>query len=105
MLNSISNAIIYDLENRALLDKGLSNASFSGIVEGYFNQDELSADLRRRLEEYRRLKQKPRQDLSDEDFMHIALLETSLEEIPDYIDVAISAEFHKLKFEFDNRKD
>ena len=45
VLNSIENATVYDLENHTLIQDGLADASYSGIVEGYFNQDELSEDL------------------------------------------------------------
>ena len=45
VLNSIENATVYDLEYHTLIQDGLSDASYSGIVEGYFNQDELSEDL------------------------------------------------------------
>ena len=37
--------------------------------------------------------------------MKIALLETSLDEIPDYLDIAISTEYQKLKLEFESRED
>ena len=50
VLNSIENAAIYDLENHTLIQNGLSDASYSGIVEGYFRQDELSQDLRDKIE-------------------------------------------------------
>ncbi len=103
VLNSIANATVYDLERHVLLKKGLSDASYSGIVEGYFNQDELSSDLRTKLNEYRSLTQK--RVLENDDYMQIALLETSLDEIPDYLESAISAEYHKLKLEFTARED
>ncbi len=103
VLNSIDNATVYDLERHVLVEKGLSGASYSGIVEGYFRLDELSSDLRGKLDEYRALTQK--RGLDNADFMKIALLETSLDEIPDYIDIAISTEYQKLKLEFESRED
>ena len=98
VLNSIENATVYDLENHTLIQDGLSDASYSGIVEGYFNQDELSEDLREKLETYRNLSQKNK--LTDDDYAQLALLETSLEEIPDYIDIGVATEYKKLKTEF-----
>ena len=77
--------------------------SYSGIVEGYFRLDELSSDLRGKLDEYRALTQK--RGLDNADYMKIALLETSLDEIPDYLDIAISTEYQKLKLEFESRED
>ena len=103
VLNSIDNATVYDLERHVLVEKGLSGASYSGIVEGYFRLDELSSDLRGKLDEYRALTQK--RGLDNADYMKIALLETSLDEIPDYIDIAISTEYQKLKLEFESRED
>ena len=103
VLNSIDNATVYDLERHVLVEKGLSGASYSGIVEGYFRLDELSSDLRGKLDEYRALTQK--RGLDNADYMKIALLETSLDEIPDYLDIAISTEYQKLKLEFESRED
>lgn len=103
VLNSIDNATVYDLERHVLVEKGLSGASYSGIVEGYFMLDELSSDLRGKLDEYRALTQK--RGLDNADYMKIALLETSLDEIPDYLDIAISTEYQKLKLEFESRED
>ena len=103
VLNSIDNATVYDLERHVLVEKGLSGASYSGIVEGYFRLDELSSDLRGKLDEYRALTQK--RGLDNADYMKIALLETSLDEIPDYLDIAISTEYQKLKLEFERRED
>lgn len=34
ILNSLQNVVIYDLENNTLVKNGLSNVSYSGIVEG-----------------------------------------------------------------------
>lgn len=103
VLNSIDNATVYDLERQVLVEKGLSGASYSGIVEGYFMLDELSSDLRGKLDEYRALTQK--RGLDNADYMKIALLETSLDEIPDYLNIAISTEYQKLKLEFESREE
>ena len=80
----------------------MSDASYSGIVEGYFKQDELSQTLRQKIESYRSLSQK--NELTDDDYVQLAMLETSLEEIPDYIDIGIATEFKKLKTEFQQRE-
>ena len=102
VLNSIENATIYDLENKTLIQNGLSDASYSGIVEGYYNQDELSEVLRRKIKDYRTLTNKD--ELTDDDYAELALLETSLDEIPDYIDIGIATEYKKLKAEFERRE-
>ena len=102
VLNSIENATVYDLENHTLIQDGLSDASYSGIVEGYFKQDELSRTLREKLENYKTLSQKD--DLTDDEYAELAILETSLDEIPDYIDLGIATEYKKLKMEFRQRE-
>ena len=103
MLNSIDSATVYDLENFTLIKDGLSNASYSGIVEGYFKQDELSKDLRDKLDLYRKITRN--KELNDDDFAQIANLEAILSEIPDYLDISVATEFRKLKLEFENRED
>ena len=102
VLNSIEKATVYDLENHTLIQDGLSDASYSGIVEGYFKQDELSRTLREKLESYKVLSQKD--DLTDDEYAELAILETSLDEIPDYIDLGIATEYKKLKMEFRQRE-
>lgn len=102
VLNSIEKATVYDLENHTLIQDGLSDASYSGIVEGYFKQDELSRTLREKLENYKTLSQKD--DLTDDEYAELAILETSLDEIPDYIDLGIATEYKKLKMEFRQRE-
>lgn len=102
VLNSIEKATVYDLENHTLIQDGLSDASYSGIVEGYFKQDELSRTLREKLESYKALSQK--EILTDDEYAELAILETSLDEIPDYIDLGIATEYKKLKAEFRQRE-
>ena len=43
-------------------------------------------------------------DLTDDDYAQLAILETSLDEIPDYIDPGIATEYKKLKTEFRQRE-
>ena len=102
VLNSIEKATVFDLENHTLIQNGLSDASYSGVVEGYFKQDELSHTLREKIESYKALSQKA--DLTDDDYAQLAILETSLDEIPDFIDLGISTEYKKLKMEFRQRE-
>lgn len=42
ILNSIQNVVIYDLEKNLLVENGLDNVPYDGIVEGYFGADKLS---------------------------------------------------------------
>ena len=102
ILSSIDNAVIFDLENKTLVSDGLSNLPYEGIVEGYFETDRLSDDLRNKFERYKTLVGKSQ--LSDEEYAEIMELEVALDEIPDYLALEIAAEYQRLKLEFGNRE-
>lgn len=101
ILNSASNAVIYDLEKHMLVKDGLTNLPYDGIVEGYFGADLLSQELREKFEQYRALVQKA--DLTDEDFAVAAELELYLDEVPDYLALDFATEYSRLKLELANR--
>lgn len=101
VLSSLDNAVIYDLENRTLVEKGLKNLPYEGIVEGYFRADKLSEELREKFEKYKVLVSKD--ELSDEEYEEIDKLEFYLDEIPDYLAKGLTAEYSRLKLEFLNR--
>ena len=103
ILNSMENMVIYDLENHLLVENGLDNIPYDGIVEGYFGADKLSNVLEEKFERYKRLVKK--EVLSDEDMNEIAELELYLDEIPDYLAIDISTEYQRIKLEFMNRED
>ncbi|WP_455437500.1 hypothetical protein [Hungatella hathewayi] len=42
ILNSLENVVVYDLENHILVEDGLANVPYDGIVEGYFKADTIS---------------------------------------------------------------
>lgn len=102
ILSSIDNAVIFDLENKTLVSDGLANLPYEGIVEGYFETDRLSGDLRNKFERYKTLVGKSQ--LSDEEYAEIMELEVALDEIPDYLALEIAAEYQRLKLEFGNRE-
>ncbi|MFN8576109.1 MAG: AAA family ATPase [Candidatus Sericytochromatia bacterium] len=52
VLNSVNNAIIYDLENKIQVDD-LSSYSYDGIVESYFDSDKYSQIIKDKVKEYR----------------------------------------------------
>lgn len=54
VLNSISNSVIFDLENQILVSD-LSGFSIDGIVEGYFESDKYSIELKKLVNEYETL--------------------------------------------------
>ena len=101
ILNSTPNAVIYDLEKNLLVPDGLVNLPYEGIIEGYFDADLLSQKLRQKFQEYKRLVLSS--ELSDSDYAKIAELEYYLDEIPDYLAVDFSADYSRLKSEFESR--
>ena len=103
IINSLDNAAIYDLEKHVLVKDGLADVPYSGIVEGYFNTDVMSATLREKYDKYRFLVQK--KELTDDDFDEIADLEMYLNEIPDYLALDITTEYQRLRMELRNRED
>lgn len=102
ILSSIENAVIFDLENKTLVSDGLANLPYEGIVEGYFETDRLSEDLRNKFERYKELVGK--NQLSNAEYAEIMELEVALDEIPDYLALEIATEYQRLKLEFENRE-
>ena len=103
ILSSANNAVIYDLENKTLVENGLTGLPYDGIVKGYFEVDDLSKVLRSKYDRYRELTSK--QELSDDEIEEIAGLELYLDEIPDYLALGITTEYKRLKAEFEKRED
>lgn len=103
ILNSLEDVVIYDLEKNIMVEHGLSDIPYGGVVEGYFNASELSDSLREKYEKYKELVKM--KELSDEDFEEIARLEMYLNEIPDYLALNITTEYQRCKMEFENRED
>lgn len=101
ILSSLDNAVIYDLQNRTLVENGLENLPYEGIVEGYFKADSLSEELRTKYSRYKVLVSK--KELSDEEYEEIDKLEYYLDEIPDYLAKELTSEYSRLKLEFLNR--
>lgn len=103
ILNSLENVIIYDLEKKLLVEGGMNNLPYEGIVEGYFKSDTLSEELKKKFEEYKKIVKKSK--LTDEDFEKIGELQMYLDEIPDYLALNLNAEYKKLKAELESRAD
>ena len=102
ILSSIDNAVIFDLENKTLVLDGLANLPYEGIVEGYFETDRLSDELRNKFERYKNLVEK--KHLSDAEYAEIVELEAALDEIPDYLALELRQNIKRLKLEFENRE-
>lgn len=97
ILTSISDVVIYDLEKKIIVDKGMQNLPYAGVVEGYFGADTLSKSLKEKFERYKEIVSK--KTLEDEDYVEIAELEFYLDEIPDYLALDITTEYQKIKLE------
>ncbi len=79
ILNSLSNAKVYDLENCIELED-LSAYSSDDLAEGYFGADEYSEKLKQKVYRYQDLKEKP--DLTAEEYAERARLRSELRNIP-----------------------
>lgn len=99
ILNSASNSVVYDLEKHTLVENGLTNLPYDGIVEGYFESDKLSEELRNKFNLYAQLVKKD--NLTDAEYAKIAELEQYLDEVPDFLALDFATEYSRLKLEFD----
>lgn len=103
ILNSIENAVIYDLENQTLVKNGLADVPYDGIIKGYFGASTLSKELEEKFSRYKALTKK--KSLTDEELAEISRLSLYLDDIPDYLALDISAEYQRLKLAFESRED
>ncbi len=103
ILNSLRDVVIYDLERQLLVQDGLENIPYSGIVEGYFHADEMSYKLEEKFKRYKELVGKAH--LTEDQLEEIGDLELYLDEIPDYLALNITTEYQRLKLEYEKRED
>ncbi|MFR5754953.1 MAG: hypothetical protein ACLUDZ_12415 [Roseburia intestinalis] len=87
----------------SLTKNGLSDMPYTGIVEEYFNANEMSVLLQKKFNRYKELVNKEK--LTDEDFDEISELEIYLNEIPDYLALNITTEYQRLKEVLRSRED
>lgn len=104
VLNSVSDAVVYDLGNNQRIDtaEGLSNLPYSGIVEGYFGASELSDKLKHKFERYKELSRQS--SFSADDYEELGDLESYLDEIPDFLALNIVADYRQIKSELEQRE-
>jgi hypothetical protein len=62
----------------------------------------MSSELQGRFDRYKELVKK--ENLSNEELTEVKRLSIYLEEIPDYLALNISTEYHRLKLEFEQRE-
>lgn len=94
VLNSIDDAVVYDLEKKIRLEN-LSNYSYDGIVEGYFEVDSYSKELKEKIEEYRSLAF--RKDLNEEESARRAELRIEFKNVSGDLAKQLKAEFNEIE--------
>ncbi len=94
VLNSISNAKVFDLERRVELED-LSMYSSDSLAEGYFGADEYSDKLKQMLERYVLLNEKS--GLSEEERAERAKLRSELKNIPRGLSPEAADKFYDAK--------
>ena len=94
ILNSIDNAVIYDLENNLLVDD-LSGYSYDGIVESYFDNDKYSDIIKSKVEKYELLVDKKKRTEAEEEQM--IELRGYLKEIPGSLATELKAKFQQVE--------
>lgn len=94
VLTSIDNAVIYDLEKKIRLEN-LSNYSYDGIVEGYFEVDSYSKELKEKIEEYKSLVY--RNDLNEDESARRAELRIELKNASGDLAKQLKSEFNEIE--------
>ncbi len=94
ILNSIDNAVIYDLENKFIVSD-LSGYSYDGIVEGYFDNDKYSELIKNKIEKYEQLlDQKKRTEAEEEQMLDLRMY---LKNIPDTLALELKTKFLQIE--------
>ena len=94
VLSSIDNTVVYDLEKNIKVED-LSNYSYEGIVEGYFNVDKYSKEIKTKLDEYEKLAYK--KELSDDERARRSELKIELKEISSELAVELKLRFEEIE--------
>lgn len=94
ILNSLSNAKIYDLENCMELED-LSAYSSDDLAEGYFGVDEFSDHIKTKFERYKYLKEKL--DLTEIEHAERAMLRSELRSIPKGLSSELANMFYDIE--------
>ena len=97
ILNSLKNAVIYDMEKQKTFYDNFTQLPYSGIVEGFFDTKELSDELQKKFERYKELINKAEKTVDEK--IEIKELELYLDEIPDFLALDIATEYLRLKLE------
>lgn len=80
VLNSIPNAVVYDLENKTLINQDLTGYSAEALIESYFDMDKYSDAIKEKLQRYENLL--GQETLSDAEFDEMKKIRTGLQGLP-----------------------
>lgn len=94
ILSSISNTVIYDLENKILVND-LSAYSYQGIIEGYFDIDQYSNIIKDKFDRYEELINKHNRAEDEED--DLLEIKSYLKEIPDFLAPELKSKFYEIE--------
>jgi len=94
VLNSVSNTVVFDLEEKIRIE-GMENYSYEGIVEGYFEVDNYSKELKFKIEEYKKLAF--RNDLNDDEKARRAELRIELKNSSNDLAKELKSEFDEIE--------
>lgn len=94
ILSSVSNAVVYDLERKVLLEN-MSDYSADDIAEGYFEAERYSVELEKKINRYRELIEKT--DITEDERAERARIRLLLNNVPGQLAVDIRNEFTDLE--------
>ncbi len=94
VLNSVNNAIIYDLEKRLKVDD-LSGYSYEGIVESYFDSDQYSEIIKKKVKEYEKLMSKTK--LTEEQEDKLIDLKLYFKQLPKFLSPELSLKIQQIE--------
>ena len=94
ILNSMDNAVIYDLEKNLLVED-LSGYSYDGIVESYFDNDKYSETVKTRLERFEQLVGQSKRTDSEE--VQMIELRDYLKGVPNALAPELKAKFQQVE--------
>jgi replicative DNA helicase len=80
-LSSVKNAIVYDLEKQLRVED-MSGYSVEAIIEGYYDNDKYSNEIKRQLNDYETLLQQA--DWSEDDLDKIAEMRHYFNNLPKF---------------------
>lgn len=93
VLNSMNNAVAYDLENREILDD-LTDYSYEALAEGYFGVRTPSSYSVMQLDRLKQLLSKG--NLTDADIVEIKHLKSDFEKIPEMLSPQLIGEYQQV---------